>query len=75
MTKLTETIVEQATRDWLTGLGYEVLSGLTIAPGEAAAERTDYKQVFLFERLQSKLAALNPKIPLAAFPVVLGFEQ
>ncbi|HZL80292.1 MAG TPA: type I restriction endonuclease subunit R, partial [Candidatus Limnocylindrales bacterium] len=42
----------------------EVLSGLAIAPGEPAAERLDYKQVFLFDRLQTKLEDLNPKIPL-----------
>ena len=28
------------------------------------AERPDYKQVFLFDRLQTKLEDLNPKIPL-----------
>jgi Type I restriction enzyme R protein N terminus (HSDR_N) len=60
-----ESIVEQAALDWLKGLGYDVLSGLAIAPGEPAAERSDYKQVFLFDRLQTKLEDLNPKIPLA----------
>jgi len=62
--KLTESVVEDAALVWLGGLGYEVLSGLAIAPGEPAAERTDYKQVFLFDRLQTKLEDLNPKIPL-----------
>ena len=61
---INESIVEQAALDWLGGLGYEVLSGLAIAPGETAAERSDYKQVFLFDRLQTKLEDLNPKIPL-----------
>src|SRR6266581_1637148 len=61
---ITESVVEQCSLDWLRGLGYEVLSGLTIAPGEPAAERSDYKQVFLFDRLQTKLEDLNPKIPL-----------
>ncbi|MBE0540684.1 MAG: type I restriction endonuclease subunit R [Verrucomicrobia bacterium] len=61
---INEAIVEQAALDWLRGLGYEVFSGLAIAPGETAAERADYKQVFLFDRLQTKLSALNPKIPL-----------
>jgi hypothetical protein len=45
---ITESIVEQAALEWLDGLGYEVLSGLAIAPGEATAERADYKQVFSF---------------------------
>jgi type I restriction enzyme R subunit len=62
--RLNESIVEQAALDWLGGLGYEVLSGLMIAPGEPAAERADYKQVFVFDRLQTKLEDLNPKIPL-----------
>jgi type I restriction enzyme R subunit len=56
--------VEDAALDWLKDLGYEILSGLAIAPGEPAAERADYKQVFLFDRLQTKLEDLNPKIPL-----------
>src|SRR6266545_6662412 len=61
---ITESVVEHAALDWLRGLDYEVLSGLAIAPGETAAERADYKQVFLFDRLQTKLKDLNPKIPL-----------
>jgi len=64
MQALNEGVVEQAALDWLKGLGYEVLSGLAIAPGETAAERVDYKQVFLFDRLQTKLEDLNPNIPL-----------
>jgi type I restriction enzyme, R subunit len=61
---ITESVVEDAALDWLKGLDYEILSGLTIAPGEPAAERLDYKQVFLFDRLRTKLEDLNPKIPL-----------
>ena len=61
---ISESIVEEAALDWLGGLGYEVVSGLAIAPGETAAERSDYKQVFLFDRLQTKLEDLNPKVPL-----------
>jgi type I restriction enzyme R subunit len=63
-TKITESVVEQATLAWLKGLSYEVLFGLDIAPGEPAAERADYKQILLFDRLQTKLADLNPQIPL-----------
>ena len=77
--KLTETIVEEAALDWLKGLGYEALSGLVIAPGETASERSDHKQVFLFDRLQTKLEDLNPKIPLeslrdALLPKLLSGE-
>jgi type I restriction enzyme R subunit len=35
-----------------------------LAPGETAAERSDYNQVFLLDRLQTKLEDLNPTIPL-----------
>jgi len=61
MNSIRESVVEQAALDWLDGLGYEVLSGLVIAPGEPATERTDYKQVFLFDLLQTKLEDLNPR--------------
>ena len=61
MNSIRESVVEQAALDWLDGLGYEVLSRLVIAPGEPATERTDYKQVFLFDRLQTKLEDLNPR--------------
>jgi Holliday junction resolvase-like predicted endonuclease len=36
---LTEPIAEQAALDWLESLGYKILSGQDIAPGESAAER------------------------------------
>ena len=60
---ITESVVEDAALDWLRGQGYEILSGLVIAPGEPAAERADYRQIFLFDRLQTKLEDLNPQIP------------
>jgi len=50
-----ESVVEQAALDWLKSLGYEIYLASPIAPGEPAAERSDYKQVFLFDRLQTKL--------------------
>src|SRR3569623_144951 len=61
---INEAIVEQCALEWLGGLGYEILPGLAIAPGESTAERADYKQVFLFDRLQTRLEDLNPTIPL-----------
>jgi type I restriction enzyme R subunit len=63
MAKIIESVVEQAALDWLGGLGYEIVSGVDIAPGEPAAERTDYKQVFLPDRVETKLEDLNPQIP------------
>src|ERR1700722_9137541 len=61
---ITESVVENAALEWLKSLGWEIFSGLSIAPGETAAERSDYKQVLLFDRLQTKLEDLNPHIPL-----------
>jgi type I restriction enzyme, R subunit len=60
---ITESVVAGAALGWLRELGYDVLCGLAIEPGEPAVERADYKQVFLFGRLQTKLEDLNPKIP------------
>jgi hypothetical protein len=59
---ITKSVVEGCSLDWLGELGYETLPGLAIAPGEPAAEWADYKQVFVFDRLQTKLEDLNPKI-------------
>ena len=64
MPKLTESVVEDAALDWLRSLGYEVLSGLAIAPGEPAAERADYHQVFLSDRLQTKLLSGELRVPI-----------
>ena len=66
MNSITENHVELMALDCLESMGYASLRGGDIAPGEVAAERTDYKEVFLFDRLQTKLEDLNPTIPLEA---------
>ena len=63
---LAEWHVETATLEWLEGMGYTVLHGPNIAPGEPAAERTDYTQVVLEGRLRDALAALNSGLPADA---------
>ncbi len=60
---VTESVVEEAALEWLRGLGYATLFGPDIAPGEPRAERADYGQVVLVDRLRSALARLNPTIP------------
>jgi type I restriction enzyme R subunit len=62
----TESIVEQAALAWLEGAGWQVRNGAEIAPGEPAAERDDYAQVILAQRLRDALARLNPALPLEA---------
>ena len=65
-TSIDESTLETAALDWLADLGYEVVHGGTIAPGEPAAERSAYDQVVLKDRLKNALAALNPTIPADA---------
>ncbi len=66
MTSFTESVVEEAALDWFTGLGYVMLHGPEIAPGEASAERDDFGQVVLHRRLRDALARLNPHLPAEA---------
>ena len=63
MTNFTETTVEQAALAWLEHLGYQILFGPEIAPGEPLAERESYGQVVLEQRLRQALQRLNPQIP------------
>jgi type I restriction enzyme R subunit len=63
MSGFTESVVEQAALAWLKSLGWTVKHGPDIAPGELAAERSDYAQVVLTERLRQALARLNPALP------------
>jgi type I restriction enzyme, R subunit len=58
-----ESEVEEAALAWFEGLRYTVLHGPDIALGEAAAERSDYREVVLPQRLQDALARLNPDLP------------
>lgn len=61
-----ESDVEAATLERLGRLGYAVLQGPDIAPGEPAPERTDYGQVLLEWRLRDALTRLNPTLPAEA---------
>src|SRR5712691_5324118 len=60
---ITESIVEEATLTWFHELGYAVLHGVYIAPGEPRAERTNYSDVVLVDRLRSTLTRINTHIP------------
>nr|WP_303714931.1 type I restriction endonuclease subunit R [Methanoculleus marisnigri] len=59
----TESEVEEAALAWFAGLGYTVLSGPEIAPGEVGEERTDYHQPFLLGRVRDALRRINPALP------------
>jgi type I restriction enzyme R subunit len=60
---VTESVVEQAALAWLESVGWSVVRGVEIAPGEPGAERDDYGQVVLARRLRDALARLNPGLP------------
>ena len=66
MTTLTEADVEQAALDWLRTIGWQVAHGPDIAPDTSVAERSNYGQVALQQRLRDALAALNPNLPADA---------
>ena len=66
MSRLTESIIEEAALTWLESLGWTIKHGQEIAPGELAAERTDYGQVVLEDRLRQALVQLNPQLPTEA---------
>lgn len=59
----TESVVEEAALGWLAAAGWPVRHGGDIAPGEPQAERGDYGEVVLAERLRAALARLNPGLP------------
>ena len=61
-----ESVVEQAALAWLESIGWQVRNGAEIAPGEPAAERDDYGQVVLAQRLHDALGRLNPALPTEA---------
>ena len=65
-TTLSESDVEDAALAWFDQLGYAILHGPLIAPGEPEAERTTYQDVVLETRLRDAIAALNPHIPADA---------
>ena len=66
VTTLSEADVEQVALDWLQGLGWSVAHGPDIAPETPTAERSDYGQVVLEQRLRGALSELNPDLPGSA---------
>jgi type I restriction enzyme R subunit len=63
MATLTEADIESLALDWLAALGWQTRHDLELAPGGLFAERRDYQQVVLEERLRNAIAALNPDLP------------
>jgi hypothetical protein len=70
-----ESHVEAATRDWFATLGYSVLHGQDVAPGEPAAQRAGYGDVVLVGRLRAAIDRLNPHLPAEACDECKSPEQ
>src|SRR2546421_10171311 len=66
-----ESTVEDAALSWFSELGYAVLHGPDIAPGELFAERQSYADVVLVKRLREALARINPQVPSDAIEEAL----
>ena len=66
MTAFTESLIEQAALARLGSVGWSARNGAEIAPSEPAAERDNYGQVVLTQRLRDALARLNPALPAEA---------
>jgi type I restriction enzyme, R subunit len=63
MTNFTESTIEETTLEWLKAMGYTIVFGNDIAPGEPAAERENYSEVILSGRLKDALRRINPHVP------------
>src|SRR5438552_9483362 len=63
---VTESVVEEAALAWLESIGWRVVHGPDVAPDMPAAERGDYGEVVLSQRLRDALARLNPALPADA---------
>jgi len=61
-----ESIVEDAALAWLESLGWIIKHGPEIAPGQLWAERVDFGQAVLQDRLHHALDRLNPELPADA---------
>lgn len=71
MNAFAESTVESAALDWLEALGWAKVHGPDIAPYAPAAERRDYADVVLDQRLRDALARLNPQLPSEALEEAL----
>ena len=63
---VSEADVETTALSWLSSLGWQVAYGPDIAPDTPGAERTDFTQVVLEERLREALLNLNPELSSSA---------
>ena len=63
MKPITEDKIETFAIEVLQSIGWEYVHGLAIAPGAEQAERENFEQIILIDRLRKSVAILNPDIP------------
>ena len=73
--KFSESHVEDAALEWLSGLGFAVLHGPDISPDAPTPQRISYDQVLLTPRLGKALKRLNPHVPAETLEEVLRKVQ
>jgi len=66
MKPITENKIETFAIETLQSIGWEYIHGLSIAPGAEQAERENFEQILLVDRLRKSVAILNPNIPYDA---------
>ena len=66
MSGVTESTVEDAALAWLKSLGWSIAHGPNIAPDTMGAERADYGQVILVQRVRDALVRFNSDLPAEA---------
>ncbi|MEZ9310901.1 type I restriction endonuclease subunit R [Vibrio sp. 10N.286.49.F3] len=69
---ITEDQLEQECIRWFTDQGYLYKNGYDIAPDGDDAERDDYHQVVLKQRLLNQLTIINPELPIEALNDVVN---
>ena len=62
MKPITEDKIETFAIEVLQSIGWEYVHGLAIAPGAEQAERENFEQIILIDRLRKAVAILNPDI-------------
>jgi len=67
---ITEDQLEQLCLSWFRAIGYDTVCGYDIAPDGDSPERSDYRQIVLFERLLAQLQRINPHTPLGVLESV-----
>ena len=58
--------LEDYVLDLFRGVGWSVLHGPDVAPGMSGAERSDYREVVLVDRVRDAILTLNPQLPMVA---------